>query len=114
RKIELIAKSGKPLTRFFPEIVAAFAAGKAASFILDGELLIAVGKALSFDSLQMRLHPAQSRIDKLAKETPALFMAFDILADDQGRTYLDEPLQTRRQALERQVERLDRIDRLRL
>src|SRR5579871_2227588 len=83
-KVELMAKSGKPLARFFSEIVAAFLAVKSKQFILDGELLIAVGKTLSFDALQIRLHPAQSRINRLAAETPALFMAFDILADDEG------------------------------
>jgi ATP-dependent DNA ligase len=113
-KIELIAKSGKPLTRYFPEIVAAFAGAKSKDFILDGELLIPVGESLSFDALQMRLHPAQSRIDKLSLETPALFMAFDILADDEGRTYMDKPLSERRTALEKQIGRLGKMQRLRL
>lgn len=112
--VQLIAKSGKALTRYFPEIVAAFKAVSAASFILDGELLIAAGETLSFDALQMRLHPAQSRIDKLAVETPALFMAFDILADDRGRTYLDQPLKVRRKALEDQFSRFGRAGPLRL
>jgi ATP-dependent DNA ligase len=114
RKIQLIAKSGKPLTRFFPEIVAAFAALKPESFILDGELLIPVGDTLAFDALQMRLHPAQSRISKLSLETPALFMAFDILLDDRGRAFLDEPLRVRREALEAQVKRFGKAGRLRL
>jgi ATP-dependent DNA ligase len=113
-KVELVAKSGKPLTRYFPEIVAAFAGAKSAHFILDGELLILVGKSLSFDALQMRLHPAQSRIENLSTETPALFMAFDILADDEGNTYLDKPLSERRAALEKQIVRLGKMQRLRL
>jgi ATP-dependent DNA ligase len=112
--VQLIAKSAKPLTRYFPEIVAALAAVRADHFILDGELLIAVGKTLSFAALQMRLHPAQSRINKLAAETPALFMAFDILADDKGRTYLDQPLVVRRNALEEQFARFGKVERLRL
>jgi ATP-dependent DNA ligase len=96
----LQAKSGKPLTRYFPEVVAAVAALKPKCFVLDGELLIPVGKTLSFDALQMRLHPAQSRIDKLARETPALFMAFDLIQDLNGASMLDRDLLTRREALE--------------
>lgn len=113
-KLELVAKSGKPLTRYFPEMVTALRGAKASRFILDGELLIPVGETLSFDALQMRLHPAQSRIDKLASQTPALFMAFDILADDKGRSYLDEPLSVRRKALEGQFKRFGKVNRLRL
>src|ERR1700761_5608960 len=98
--VRLKAKSGKPLTRYFPEIVAAFAALKPKRFIVDGELLIPKGKTLSFDALQMRLHPAQSRIDRLSKETPALFMAFDLIEED-GKDHRDENLISRRGALER-------------
>jgi ATP-dependent DNA ligase len=114
RKVDLIAKSGKPLTRYFPEIEAAFSQAEPKHFILDGELLIPAGNSLSFGGLQMRLHPAQSRIDKLSRETPAIFMAFDILADDQGRAYLDQPLKQRRTALEAQFKRLGGSDRLKL
>src|ERR1700744_2165103 len=114
KNVQLMAKSGKPLTRYFPEIVGAFAAVQPCTFILDGELLIPVGKSLSFDALQMRLHPAQSRIDKLSAETPALFMAFDILADDKGKTYLDRPLEERRAALEAQISRFGKMPCLRL
>lgn len=99
-KIEMRAKSGKPLTRYFPEIVQALKDLPQRRFILDGELLIAAGARLSFDALQMRLHPAQSRIDKLSRETPALFMAFDMLLTDAGETLLDSPLTERRKALE--------------
>jgi ATP-dependent DNA ligase len=113
-KIQLVAKSGKSLARYFPEIVAAFAAVKARRFILDGELLIPVGNTLSFEALQMRLHPAQSRIRKLSVETPALFMAFDILADETGKSYLDQPLHQRRKALEAQVKNFGGMRHLRL
>lgn len=99
-KVELRAKSGKPLTRYFPEMVAAFRKISSPRFILDGELLIPQGKTLSFASLQMRLHPAQSRIDKLSKETPALFMAFDILQTDASQSLLDTPFGERREELE--------------
>src|SRR5205085_5970139 len=60
--VELRAKSGKPLGRYFPEVVRALASLKSKHFVLDGELLIPLGDALSFDALQMRLHPAQSRV----------------------------------------------------
>ncbi|MBV9904006.1 MAG: ATP-dependent DNA ligase, partial [Alphaproteobacteria bacterium] len=61
-KVELRAKSGKSLTRYFPEVAAALAATKPKRFVLDGELVIPQGQVLSFDALQMRLHPAESRI----------------------------------------------------
>jgi ATP-dependent DNA ligase len=112
-KVDLIAKSGKPLTRYFPEVVAALANTRPKHFILDGELLIPVGKELSFDALQMRLHPAQSRIDRLSRETPALFMAFDILQDDK-EVLLHQPLTSRRTALEMLFRRFGRVDHLRL
>ena len=98
--VVLQAKSGKSLTRYFPEVSAAFAALKAKRYILDGELLIPVGRTLSFEALQMRLHPAQSRIDRLARETPAIFMAFDLLEGDGGKNYVGEGLRVRRAALE--------------
>jgi len=100
KEIELRAKSGKPLTRYFPDIAAALGGLSAKRFVLDGELLIPLGGSLSFDALQMRLHPAQSRIDRLARETPAIFMLFDLLEDEKGNGYVDRPLTDRRAALE--------------
>src|SRR5579871_5765519 len=99
KRVELRARSGKPLTRYFPEVAAAVLAMRTRRVALDGELLIPVGKTLSFDSLQMRLHPAQSRIEKLARETPALFMAFDLLQLGE-RDLLRAPLHERRARLE--------------
>jgi ATP-dependent DNA ligase len=72
REVEIKAKSGKSLSRFFPEVLANLAALPHATFVLDGELVIPIDGELSFDALQMRLHPAQSRINRLAGETPAL------------------------------------------
>lgn len=96
----LMAKSGKPLTDFFPEIVAGLKALPAPRFVADGELVIPVGEKLSFDALQMRLHPAESRRRKLAAQTPALLMLFDLLAD--GKKDLTEALlPERRAALEK-------------
>jgi ATP-dependent DNA ligase len=97
--VELRSKSGKPLGRYFPEIVAMFARLQAQRFVLDGELLIARADAISFDALQLRLHPAESRVRKLAAETPALFMAFDCLVLGE-RMLAGSALSDRRDALE--------------
>jgi ATP-dependent DNA ligase len=99
-RVELFSKSGKPLGRFFPEVVARLAGLKAKHFLLDGELILPVGGLLSFDALQARLHPAASRIAKLARETPARLMLFDLLGVD-GEDWRDRPLAGRRAALER-------------
>ena len=99
-EVTLTSKSGKPLGRYFPEIVAMLGSLKERQFLLDGELIISVGDLLSFDALQLRLHPAESRIRKLAKETPAELMLFDLL-ELSGKSLLDEPLSRRREALER-------------
>ena len=102
KTVELWSKSGKPLGRYFPEVEAMFASLKASSFAIDGELLIERGGELSFDALQMRLHPAESRVRKLAAETPATFMAFDLLAI--GRSNLaGKPLSERRERLEQMM-----------
>ena len=75
-------------------------------FVLDGELVVAIDGALSFDALQMRLHPAESRIRKLSGETPARFVLFDLLLTDTGELLLEAPLSRRRAILERLVERI--------
>jgi ATP-dependent DNA ligase len=102
-KVDLRAKSGKPLTRYFPEVADLLRALPARRFVLDGELTIAIDGALSFDALQMRLHPAESRIRKLAAETPATLIVFDMLLDPDGRDLRAAPLSERRAALERFV-----------
>ena len=99
-EVTLTSKSGKPLSRYFPEVVEMLRGTKAKRFLLDGELIIPVGDALSFDALQLRLHPAESRIRKLSKETPAELMAFDLLGLE-GKSLLSRPLAERRSALER-------------
>lgn len=98
--VELKAKSGKDLTRYFPEMATMLAALPRQRFVLDGELLIPAGDTFSFDALQMRLHPAESRIRRLARETPATFILFDCLMDERGRSLLASPLSARRAALE--------------
>lgn len=98
--VELMSKSGKPLARYFPEIVAALLALKENRFVLDGELVLPAGEILSFAALQMRLHPAATRIEKLARETPAQLMLFDALQIGE-KDLAAEPLAQRRRALER-------------
>jgi ATP-dependent DNA ligase len=98
--VELRAKSGKPLGRYFPEVVAMLRDLPAKRFVVDGELVIRAGGGLAFDALQMRLHPAPSRIRKLSVETPARLVLFDILAAADGSVLMDLALRERRAALE--------------
>ena len=98
--VDLRAKSGKPLGRYFPEIVAMLAKVQATDFVVDGELVIEQHGQLSFDALQMRLHPAESRIRKLAAETPARFILFDLLVAPGGKSLLKQTLDRRRALLE--------------
>ena len=107
-EVEIKAKSGKSLTRFFPEVIANLAALKTRTFVLDGELIIPTRDGgLSFDALQMRLHPAESRIKRLAKETPADIVVFDCLLAQRGKPVLNEPFVHRRQVLEAFFANLD-------
>ena len=101
KRIDLISKSGKPLGRYFPELVAALASLKARQFVLDGEIVIPVDGNLSFDHLLMRIHPAASRIEKLSHETPCVFIVFDLLVDDKGKSLVEEVLELRRPELEK-------------
>jgi ATP-dependent DNA ligase len=99
--IFLQSKAGQPLVRYFPDIVRALGELKAKQFVLDGELVIPVGSALSFDELQLRLHPAASRVQKLAAAHPAIFIAFDLLAGTNSKSLLAVPLRERRAELEK-------------
>jgi ATP-dependent DNA ligase len=98
-KVTLQSKSGKPLTRYFPDIVANVVSLKTENFVLDGEIVIPIGNRLSFNDLLMRIHPAASRIKKLSAKTPALLIAFDLLEDGRS-TQVDLPLERRRVKLE--------------
>lgn len=99
-KVELVSKSQKPLTRYFPELVAELSSLKAKKFVLDGEIVIPVNGKLSFDDLLMRIHPAESRIRKLSQETPCVFIVFDLLVDEHGNSLIGLPLRERRRKLE--------------
>lgn len=98
--VEMISRSGKPLGRYFPEVLETLGRVKEKRFVLDGELIIPRDDRLEFEALQMRLHPAESRVRKLAKETPALLMLFDVL-EVGTKSFDEQPLSRRRQALER-------------
>jgi ATP-dependent DNA ligase len=99
-KVYLQSKAGQPLARYFPDVAEALQGLPAKHFVIDGELAIPIGGALSFDELQLRLHPAASRVQKLAAAHPALFIVFDLLAGKDGRSLLAQPLRERRKQLE--------------
>ena len=99
-EISLTSKSGKPLGRYFPDIVEMLAGVKEKQFLVDGELILPVGDALSFDALQLRLHPAESRVRKLVAEHRAELMLFDLIRLG-GNDLSHEPLANRRDILER-------------
>jgi ATP-dependent DNA ligase len=99
-RVELQSKAGQPLTRYFPEIAEALRSIEANQFVLDSELVVPIQGTLSFDDLLQRLHPAASRVNKLAREHPALMLVFDLLADIDGKSLLDLPLLQRRKRLE--------------
>lgn len=96
--VEIASRSTKSLTRYFPDVVEAIRANTPERCVLDGEIVIAQDGRLSFDLLSNRIHPADSRVTLLARETPASFVAFDLLALG-DRSFLDEPLSVRRPAL---------------
>ncbi|AXN47194.1 Putative DNA ligase-like protein [Mycobacterium marinum] len=97
-EVELGSRNERPLTRYFPELVAAVRAELPRRCVLDGEIVIATGHGLDFEALQQRIHPADSRVRMLAEHTPASFIAFDLLAlgDDD---YTTRPFVERRAAL---------------
>jgi ATP-dependent DNA ligase len=101
RRVELLGRSGKSLARFFPEMVEALADLPIERFRLDGELVIPLDANLSFEALQDRLHPSETRVRRLAAETPAMLIAFDMLKDLKGHDLAAKPLAERRAALER-------------
>ena len=94
------SRDGRPLDRYFPELHATLLAGLPAGSVVDGEIVIVTPHGLDFDALQLRLHPAASRVAKLAEETPSAFVAFDALAID-GQDLRDAAQRERRVRLER-------------
>ncbi|WP_437024705.1 ATP-dependent DNA ligase [Streptomyces sp. enrichment culture] len=102
-EVELGSRTGKPLTRYFPEVVAAVRERLPRRCVLDGEIVVARGERLDFDALTERIHPADSRVRTLAERTPASFVAFDVLALD-DESLLDVPLSDRRALLTRALD----------
>ncbi len=105
-EVELASRNTKPLTRYFPEIVEAAREQLPERCVLDGELFVAVGNRLEFEVLQERIHPADSRVRKLAEETPAGYVAFDLLALG-DESWAGRPFAERRVALEDALAGLD-------
>lgn len=98
-EVEIASRSTKSLTRYFPDVVAAVLDQLPPRCVVDGEIVTAVGDRLDFDTLSQRIHPAASRVETLARDTPASLVVFDLLALD-DTSYLDAPLRERRAALE--------------
>ena len=98
-EVELGSRNERPLTRYFPEVVAAVRNELPERCVVDGEIIVRVGDRLSFDTLSLRIHPAKSRVDLLARETPASFVAFDLLALG-DEAFLETPFAERRRRLE--------------
>jgi len=98
-ELELGSRNDRPLTRYFPELVELLRAALPVRCVVDGEIVVVTGDGLDFDTLQNRLHPAASRVRKLAEETPASFVAFDLLALG-DRDLTAEPFRERRRILE--------------
>jgi ATP-dependent DNA ligase len=105
-KVDLLSRNQRPLGRYFPELVEAFEALPFQRFVLDGEIVLILDDGVSFETLQLRLHPAASRIRKLSAEAPANFVAFDLLAGPKGNDLRDCVLEDRRAALEKMFERI--------
>lgn len=102
-EVEIGSRTGKPLTRYFPELVDAVRERLPERCVVDGEIVIVHERRLDFDRLTERIHPADSRVRMLAERTPARFIAFDLLALG-DRSLMDAPLTERRSALERALE----------
>lgn len=100
KHVDLVSKAGQPLARYFPEILEALHELHATKFVLDGELIVTHQRTLDFDALLQRIHPAESRIRKLAQETPATLILFDLLVNDHGADITGETLEERRTQLE--------------
>ncbi|MDP9092568.1 MAG: ATP-dependent DNA ligase [Actinomycetota bacterium] len=101
-EVEIGSRNEKPMTRYFPELVEAFRAELPLRCVVDGEIVIATGAGLDFEALQQRIHPAVSRVTLLAEQTPAAFIAFDLLAVGE-QALLDQPFARRRAALEQEL-----------
>src|ERR1700704_3316762 len=98
-EVFLQSKSGQPLGRYFPDLVESLRSLRARRFVLDGEIVIPIAGRLSFDELLLRVHPADSRVQKLAAEHPAMLIVFDLLANERGKSLVGDALEDRRPRL---------------
>ncbi|MEM9202515.1 MAG: ATP-dependent DNA ligase [Actinomycetota bacterium] len=98
-EIHLGSRNERPLTRYFPELIEPLQESLPDQCVVDGEIIVRIGDHLGFDALQQRIHPAESRVNRLATETPAEFVVFDVLAVNQT-SLMDEPFRDRRTILE--------------
>jgi ATP-dependent DNA ligase len=113
-RVELQSKSGRLMTRYFPELADAVRTLKADKFVLDGEIAVPADGSFSFDALLQRIHPAPSRVQKLAAETPAILIVFDLLEGPGNALLIHEPLRARREQLERFARMFGGSSRIRL
>jgi ATP-dependent DNA ligase len=103
-EVELGSRNERPMTRYFPEVVRAIRENTPERCVLDGEIVIVRGDRLDFEALLQRIHPADSRVQMLARETPASLIAFDLLALDQT-SYVERPFRERRAQLQQSLAR---------
>lgn len=113
-QVLLQSKAGQPLGRYFPELVESLRVLPVQQFVLDGEIIILEGGHLAFDELLQRIHPAESRIRKLAAETPGRLMVFDLLVDEEGKPLVNFPLSQRRERLQEFFQNIPATERVRL
>ncbi|HKU22069.1 MAG TPA: ATP-dependent DNA ligase [Terriglobales bacterium] len=113
-QVLLQSKAGQPLGRYFPELLDALCHLRPQQFVFDCEIVIFSGEHLSFDDLLLRIHPAESRIRKLAAATPATLLCFDLLVDDEGKPLIGLPLAERRKRLEKLFSKIGKSERVRL
>ncbi len=112
--VQIMSKSSQPLGRYFPEITEALLELGAKRFVLDGEIIVTEKRSLDFDALLQRIHPAESRIRKLAKETPATLLVFDLLVNEKGEDFTGKVLDVRREELEHFAAKFFHGERIRL
>ena len=112
--VVLQSKAGQSLTRYFPEIAEAVRALPVGRIVLDGELVLFTDGRVDFDALLQRIHPAASRIQRLAGETPCVYLVFDVLVDEAGAALTAQSLAERRRRLEAFFERLPAAGTIRL
>src|SRR3954447_5357938 len=103
-EVEIGSRNEKPMTRYFPDVVEAVKAALPAKCVVDGEIVVPQDGRLDFETLQQRIHPAESRVRKLAAETPAQFIGFDLLAVGK-KSLMDKAFRDRRTALEKAITR---------